>query len=387
MAGAFQFGAFQFTGFQEQGIGVGSGGWFWPSMLLSMKRAYEKKKKREADEEEKKRKEQEEMARVFVPLRFVLVAPDPIRAPAPRTFLKRLLPNAERLINDAAELAEFKDLMRFVAMLDPESLSKAKRMRRVVSEKPAHERPKVVALQDKMEATFAAFFAAQVPKIAHQIEVLRAKVGKAQRSDDEQDALDQIVAGIDFAGWSTLTGDISDDMLDAVKDGGYDALRVLGLDVTADREVYNAVNEDAVRYAAKRSADLVTEIEEPTRDMIRGLVGDALDEGWSTDTLAGKLLEGAAFSPARAQTIARTEIIRASNQGTLTGFVASGVVSKKEWTTFDPCPICEENEDQGPIDLDEDFASGDDAPPAHPNCKCALVGYSEADVPQEAEEQ
>jgi hypothetical protein len=42
---------------------------------------------------------------------------------------------------------------------------------------------------------------------------------------------------------------------------------------------------------------------------------------------------------------------------------------KKAWEPdAEACPICEANGDQGAIDLDDDFESGDDAPPAHPNC-------------------
>ena len=33
----------------------------------------------------------------------------------------------------------------------------------------------------------------------------------------------------------------------------------------------------------------------------------------------------------------------------------------------------EENAAAGPIDLDDEFPSGDDAPTAHPNCECALM--------------
>jgi hypothetical protein len=110
-----------------------------------------------------------------------------------------------------------------------------------------------------------------------------------------------------------------------------------------------------------------------------------LEQGWSADRLASALMDSSAFGRDRAEMIARTELIRASNQGTLNGFQASGVVLQKEWTTFDPCPICEENEEQGPIDLGDEFASGDDAPPAHPNCKCALVGLTALDTTTQPE--
>jgi hypothetical protein len=34
--------------------------------------------------------------------------------------------------------------------------------------------------------------------------------------------------------------------------------------------------------------------------------------------------------------------------------------------------ICQDNEDEGPIPIGETFSSGDDAPPAHNNCRCWL---------------
>jgi hypothetical protein len=48
-------------------------------------------------------------------------------------------------------------------------------------------------------------------------------------------------------------------------------------------------------------------------------------------------------------------------------------LNQKQWiTSDDPCPQCEENAAQGWIDADETFDSGDDEPPAHPNCECGL---------------
>jgi phosphohistidine phosphatase SixA len=46
---------------------------------------------------------------------------------------------------------------------------------------------------------------------------------------------------------------------------------------------------------------------------------------------------------------------------------------QKQWVTdADPCEDCEDNADEGWIDADDEFPSGDDEPPAHPNCHCSL---------------
>lgn len=44
---------------------------------------------------------------------------------------------------------------------------------------------------------------------------------------------------------------------------------------------------------------------------------------------------------------------------------------EKQWVGG-TCEVCMENADAGWIDIDEDFPSGDDEPPAHPNCACEL---------------
>lgn len=79
----------------------------------------------------------------------------------------------------------------------------------------------------------------------------------------------------------------------------------------------------------------------------------------------------------RADTIALTEIAEAFGTGQSDAADAisldTGDDVQKEWVTEpDACETCEENEAAGPIDLDDVFPSGDDDPPAHPNCRCTL---------------
>jgi hypothetical protein len=47
---------------------------------------------------------------------------------------------------------------------------------------------------------------------------------------------------------------------------------------------------------------------------------------------------------------------------------------EKRWVTDgNPCDICENNALAGWIPVDEEFASGDDEPEAHPNCRCGVI--------------
>lgn len=46
------------------------------------------------------------------------------------------------------------------------------------------------------------------------------------------------------------------------------------------------------------------------------------------------------------------------------------VSQKRSIAEPDCCEICQDCEDEGWIDQDAVFSSGDDEPPFHPNCKC-----------------
>lgn len=156
-----------------------------------------------------------------------------------------------------------------------------------------------------------------------------------------------------------------------------------------DEAIVELVNEHAVRYARERAAEMVGRkwvggelIENPsaqwridaaTRDMVRALVTDAVESGWSNDRLAEALLEHHAFSDARAETIARTETAFADVEGNLEAYRQSGVVAQKQWLTAPGC--CDEcHEIDGVIvPLDGEFPGGASAPPLHPNCRCDVL--------------
>jgi SPP1 gp7 family putative phage head morphogenesis protein len=106
--------------------------------------------------------------------------------------------------------------------------------------------------------------------------------------------------------------------------------------------------------------------------MLKGNVEQAIKEGMSTAELADTLADSYAFSDARAETIARTELAAANVQGTLAGYKESGLVEKIEWLVSqeDTCDECMDMLDKvGTIDdgIDGEF------PPLHPNCRCDIV--------------
>ncbi len=199
--------------------------------------------------------------------------------------------------------------------------------------------------------------------------------------------------------------DPTDAQLQAIyRDGAQQALATLGVD---DRDITSQVFKEAAEYASMRSAEMVGmkydeegnlvdnpdslfAISDTTRDDIRAAVEDAIENGTPAADLADTISDLGAFSDARAMMIARTELIAANNKGHMSAFKNSGVVQYKAWSTAGDDDvdeeICQANEDQGPIPLDDDFDSGDSEPPGHPNCRCTLVAVVGAEAAEADEE-
>jgi SPP1 gp7 family putative phage head morphogenesis protein len=89
------------------------------------------------------------------------------------------------------------------------------------------------------------------------------------------------------------------------------------------------------------------------------------------DTNAAKLINDAIGDPARALTIAITETNRAVSLGAMKTYREAGL-EEMEWVTSDPCPECVQNQGQI-VQIGGTFNSGAQQPPAHPNCRCALL--------------
>jgi hypothetical protein len=125
-------------------------------------------------------------------------------------------------------------------------------------------------------------------------------------------------------------------------------------------------------------------ITDTTRKLLKSTVGDALKNGWSSDTLAKEVLANNAFSKARAKMIARTELANADMTGAINGWQVSGLVAKKGWLISNnesTCAVCNGNAAVGEIDLEANFPSGDFATPAHPHCEYDVypVPYDDMD--------
>jgi SPP1 gp7 family putative phage head morphogenesis protein len=145
---------------------------------------------------------------------------------------------------------------------------------------------------------------------------------------------------------------------------------------------YNSTDPHAVAWIKDHAAKTIDGISEDTRQQIRDLVEEAFSSEFDVNDLADEIAN-IVGDDARADVIARTETMRASNEGQLEAWDQAkdaGLLTgneQKEWiVTPDDrlCPICEPMEGVT-VGLDENFdVDGDeiDAPPAHPNCRCTV---------------
>jgi len=150
--------------------------------------------------------------------------------------------------------------------------------------------------------------------------------------------------------------------------------------VIADLEIattFDLANPRAVQYINAHGAETVTGLEDVSRDRLRTLLAEGLDEGWSYNKTAREIR--ALFtdmSRTRSTVIATYESGMAYESGSF--MVAQdlsngGLVIQKQWLSVNDAKVeqhCLDNQAQGWIPFDEPYSDGSMHPLSHPNCRC-----------------
>lgn len=199
----------------------------------------------------------------------------------------------------------------------------------------------------------------------------------AARETAIETVVQQVVGGLDLDLDDEDMNDLVEVLTDAAQEAAQGAYAQVSVGEIGD-DIFDQLNDRALDWAQDHAADLVSQIDDTTQDYIRAAITEGLNNGDGLDSIADDIEDITGFSAERAALIASTEITGANSQGALQGYKQArddnGVTLFKAWLiTDEACDICQDNSDAGPIDLDDDFPSGDDAPPAHPNCRCALT--------------
>jgi HK97 family phage portal protein len=187
--------------------------------------------------------------------------------------------------------------------------------------------------------------------------------------------------------WTDLAKDsLGQVMRSLMINAGTQAANQLDVTVDLDDEVINtAIRENNLRLAGSISNTMA---KKANSILIKGI-----DEAQTISQISKNLANefGGELAKKRSDMIARTEVIRAANEGAKATYKASGVTEMKWLAVGDACPYCQEL-DGKVVSVDEPFVkSGDhfqpegassplsttygdvNTPPAHPNCRCTVV--------------
>lgn len=246
----------------------------------------------------------------------------------------------------------------------------------------------MLKLRDSFETAFG-MLRDEVAKMP----LAKAADGTRGPQQDAEDVAAAFVARIDLSPLSLVYDDLTDTLSAVASDGSKTTIAQIvaeqpGVTVAAPEgtetsawSLFGGQDPRAVEWATEHAGELLTkdgtggQLAEATRNMIRRTIVRAMEQDLTRKQIAFELTRAYAFSPERAELIARTEVRMAQGHGHLIGAKAAGQTEKR-WllsNTDTPCPLCQANADQGFIPIGKNFVSGVQAPLMHPNCRCAIT--------------
>jgi hypothetical protein len=178
----------------------------------------------------------------------------------------------------------------------------------------------------------------------------------------------------------TMTGQF-DDLDDLISEGAHVKKAARGMKKLIARTMKNLIFSsmmngylDAVKHSGASAPKLQGHKVRDLADARADKVGQFMED--TTKKVLKQNPDNAwILSPARAERAARYESRKAYYQGVMMGFKGQGLWMK-EWVlhpNHDLDDTCDDNADMGPIPMEEEFDTGDDAPPAHLNCICEMT--------------
>lgn len=130
----------------------------------------------------------------------------------------------------------------------------------------------------------------------------------------------------------------------------------------------------AIEYAKKRGAVLVTGMDEETKRRLATTISNGIKNKRGIPGLARDIRQTFEdMAVHRSKNIARTETSEALQTAFLDTSEDMGVTGKESIPVEPIDADCLNNAAAGVIPLEDDFPSGHSRPPYHPNCKCALA--------------
>lgn len=142
-------------------------------------------------------------------------------------------------------------------------------------------------------------------------------------------------------------------------------------DSTTDGD-FDFNNPTSLNFIKERSKFFSESINDTTSEALLKRIQAELDAGNGLTDIKNTVRDiYKEASESRVNTISRTEVSASLNEGSKQAYIQAGITSW-EWMTINPCPICVLNENQV-VEIGKSFNSGEEQPPAHPNCMCSTV--------------
>lgn len=170
---------------------------------------------------------------------------------------------------------------------------------------------------------------------------------------------------------------ISADIQQAIEDGLQIGADWLVDELGMSEYTFDLENPRAVEYTKDYGAELVTKLNEFSKQQLRTILHDGISNGWSYSKIATAFRQKFAdFSTRRAKLIAVTELGNAYQEGNLIvgkDLSDAGLNIEKAWLTVGDDrvdPNCSANADDGWIDVNASHSSGKERPLDHPSCRC-----------------
>jgi hypothetical protein len=192
---------------------------------------------------------------------------------------------------------------------------------------------------------------------------------------------------------------MSSNITEVMSEGAEGTRRTLGYG-------FGLTNEEAVKYAKTHTSKLSGSIAKTSVQDVRQTISQGIADGKDLRKVRSELMEKVdGWSEARAETVARTETLKAANEGSLSIMKKAGVEYKQWLAAPDACPHCKALSEQvsamssdymmndhtmnvavqerpGYIGTDTRSNSYGDmpTPPIHPRCRCTIAGIPASEV-------
>jgi hypothetical protein len=196
-------------------------------------------------------------------------------------------------------------------------------------------------------------------------EPIKADAGPVANNDDEAWTLEQ----------QLLTAAVIDIITDLVATGAMAGETLYGIPMGYTTLEFTTLDEAIMQSARKLTAEMVSNVTETTRKLIRESVAKSIALGEDISYATERIMR-VIDNPVRAQLIALTEPVNAYQTG-LKHYAKSTGAKEKTWDgLLGACKLCSPQIGKT-IEIDETFKLSDgreiDRPAAHIRCRCGLI--------------